>query len=44
MTMIPDLFQSSFAIHFLLQAPERLLHRLAFLKSDFGQNGLTSFL
>jgi hypothetical protein len=34
--------QSAFAVQLLLQPPQRLLHRLAFLKPNLGQYSLTS--
>jgi hypothetical protein len=42
MPMIADFFQRAFAVDFLFQPAQRLVHGLAFFKSDFGQLVLTS--
>lgn len=44
MAMVADLTESAFAVDFLLQPAQRLLHRLTFFKTYFCQADLTSSL
>ena len=43
MPVAADLLQRAFAVDFLLQPPERAIHRFAFFKPDLGQLKFTSF-
>jgi hypothetical protein len=43
MPVIAHFLQGAFAVDLFLQSPQRLIHRLAFFQSNFGQKILTSF-